>query len=320
MEDVLVSVVIPCHNVEEYIEECIESIINQTYKNLQIILIDDGSKDSTFDIIKKWLMTDSRIEYYYQENKGVSAARNLGNSKIKGDYFSYVDSDDSIEEDYIEVLLNKIVETGADFVCCSQYFEKDENGQKNKELKAIDGELICCDPEKVFKKIYSSFLFKDMAIKATSKLYKKELLRLFVFPEGKTNEDAWISIDVFTKCKRMVFIPNCLYFYRINHDSIMHTINISLIESQIEWMQKHCAYWKEVGNEELIGLVSREICHYIYNHWEYINNNKKGKFRTIFKEHRHNIIMNRYLKMKVRMKYLLIIHPNLGIYFFGTNR
>ena len=68
MEDVLVSVVIPCHNVEEYIEECIESIINQTYKNLQIILIDDGSKDSTFDIIKKWLMTDSRIEYYYQEN------------------------------------------------------------------------------------------------------------------------------------------------------------------------------------------------------------------------------------------------------------
>ena len=98
MEDVLVSVVIPCHNVEEYIEECIESIINQTYKNLQIILIDDGSKDSTFDIIKKWLMTDSRIEYYYQENKGVSAARNLGNSKIKGDYFSYVDSDDSIEE------------------------------------------------------------------------------------------------------------------------------------------------------------------------------------------------------------------------------
>ena len=114
-----VSILSPCYNVEKYISQCLDSIIQQTYKNLQIILVDDGSTDNTLAILNQYASLDSRIEVHHQENKGVATARNELLSKVKGDYVLFVDSDDWIELDMVEFLIAKVTEENAEVAVCA---------------------------------------------------------------------------------------------------------------------------------------------------------------------------------------------------------
>ena len=119
MKEPLVTILSPCYNVEVYLPECLDSILNQTYKNLQIVLIDDGSTDHTWSILKDYSSKDSRIEIYHQENQGVSITRNNLLDKVKGDYVLFVDSDDWIELNMVEFLVNNAQSNRADIVSCA---------------------------------------------------------------------------------------------------------------------------------------------------------------------------------------------------------
>lgn len=315
-EKYLVSVVVPCYNVEKYIDECLGSIVNQTYRNLQVILIDDGSTDKTGELCKVWAEKDSRIEYYYQENKGLSEARNTGNTKVKGDFFTYVDSDDALTENFVEVMLSKLLEYDADFSCCQYLRGAEFNLESVMPQDVISEDLLITDYIDYFGRVYNSNRFAGFAIKATQKLCRSSLIDLFHFPARKINEDARIATTVYTKCKRMLFIPDCLYFYRDNPVSIMNTVNDKLILSETEWKVQHYEYWETQGQKHLLALISREICYYINAHWKVASDDARRILMPIYKKARRWTIFNGKSRLRTRVKNIVMVHPVMGKWLF----
>lgn len=124
----LISIIIPVYNVEKYLDECIQSCINQTYKNIEIILIDDGSSDKSAEICKEYAELDSRIIFKSIPNSGVAHARNVGIGISNGSYITFVDSDDFIDEKYCEVMYNLLVDYDADIACCTSYYLQNTDG------------------------------------------------------------------------------------------------------------------------------------------------------------------------------------------------
>ena len=145
----LISVIVPVYKTEKYLNKCIESIVNQTYENLEIILVDDGSPDNCPSICDSWAEKDKRIKVIHKENAGVSAARNSALEIFSGKYVSFVDSDDWIDNDCIEYLYNSVVSTGADVVCACIYYE-----YLNKK-----GKVLSCDDEVINDTVLKKYLY-----------------------------------------------------------------------------------------------------------------------------------------------------------------
>lgn len=209
----LVSVIIPIYNVEKYIDECIESVIQQTYKNIEIILIDDGSKDKCGKICDAYMRQDKRIKVIHKENGGLSDARNKGLDVATGKYITFIDSDDYISKYYIERLLTVLKKENADIV------QTDKTMQKT-DFKIIGNKFEC----KIFSRdeaLRSLWNFGDIEVYAWGKLYKKELWNMIRFPIGRINEDACTTYKVIYKSKKIAAIKDALYFYRKNEESIM---------------------------------------------------------------------------------------------------
>ena len=141
----LISIVIPVYNVEKYLDKCVNSLISQTYKNIEIILVDDGSKDSSLSICQEWTKKDKRIQVFHQDNSGMSVARNLGVSKSTGSLIFFVDSDDCISEKTLEIMYGSYVENHADSVCCGYVVYAEEEPQFTYECEPVivDGSHAC---------------------------------------------------------------------------------------------------------------------------------------------------------------------------------
>lgn len=304
-ESYLVSVVIPCFNVENYLDACIESIIGQTYNNLQIVIINDGSKDSTPSIIQKWAEKDCRIEYYDRENVGIAETRNFGIDRMKGDFLCFVDADDMLTNDCIEKMLSTMIEFNADLVCCALR-RMNKEGELKEKYNVLDTPLILDDPAIVFKMIYSNFLFKEIAIRSTCKLYKKEIIHGVKYPVGRLCEDAWASISIYSHCAKMVFIPDDMYYYRDNPNSIMNNKSIRLIQDEIAWMEMHLEYWQLKNEKELVDWISRELCYYLHNNRNYMDEQNRMYYQTLYVKCRKYVVSSKYLPIKTRLKYFVI--------------
>ena len=208
-----VSIIIPCYNVQEYIEECISSVIKQTFKNIEIILINDGSSDLTFNILQAFGEIDKRIILINQENKGVSNARNKGLEIAKGKYITFLDSDDWIDEDYIEKLYAAVSKNSCD-IAVSDMIRKRQNSQKYR-LKFNE------------EKIYTSLSDKinitrvPVCCYLCGKLFKKELINNFKFKENVYFEDMLLLPEVLKKSDKLITVPNTNYYYRVNKNSIV---------------------------------------------------------------------------------------------------
>lgn len=209
----LVSILIPCYNVEQYLPKCLDSVINQSYRDLQIVLVDDGSKDNTLQIAQEYAAKDSRIEVYHQENAGVATARNLLLSKIKGDYFLFVDSDDWIESDMVEFLVGKAIVHNADMVTCGS---------------VINGAEVKTDYiEKTYNQIVAveHFLYhKEFRGMLWNKLCKSSLLvnRLRFNEDVSYGEDALFCWELLKMVNKVIFTDRLLYHYRMNENSLSH--------------------------------------------------------------------------------------------------
>ena len=222
MEKDLISIIIPVYKVEKYLEKCIESVLKQTYTNLQIILVDDGSTDNSGKICDEYAKKDSRIEVIHKANGGLSDARNVGISKAKGRYIGFVDSDDYIKEDMYEVLLNLIIEYNADISICNlydvidgkEYIRNKENGIQ--EYSRLD----------ILKEV---LLDKNIQSYAWNKLYKKELFDEIKYPIGKKYEDIGTTFYVFEKCDKIVVTSEPEYYYLKRSDSLVNNVTESTI-------------------------------------------------------------------------------------------
>lgn len=237
-----ISVVVPIYNVEDYLRECINSIINQTYRNLQIILIDDGSTDSCGAICDEFALKDKRILVIHKMNGGLSDARNVGINSATGDFITFVDSDDVIEKDMIEYLFSQLSLYNADISVC-QPMHISDNGQKldlpriNFANYTLNGNYAC---------MHDYLCNKGINTVAWGKLYNIKLWGDIKYPVGKYHEDVFTTYKIIAKASIITVSSERKYLYRIRPSSIMlssfsekHLDAVIGKEMQAEFILKH---------------------------------------------------------------------------------
>lgn len=215
MYESLISVIVPIYNVEQYLNQCVESIVNQTYKNLEIILIDDGSPDSCPKLCNEWALRDSRIKVAHKNNGGLSDARNFGLKESTGEYICFVDSDDYISKYMIEALYTVLKKDSSDICECN--YELFYDSQVIKDV------YFDINSKYFLKRDALMHLFKEDIFKhvAWNKLYSKNILKDLYFEKGKLHEDLFFTYLAFNKSKQISKIDGKYYYYRQRFNSIM---------------------------------------------------------------------------------------------------
>lgn len=212
VENQLISVIIPVYGVEKYIGKCLESVIQQTYKNLEIIVINDGTKDKSAEIAKKYAAKDHRIKVYDYPNGGLSVARNRGLEHAHGDYIAFLDSDDWLDLKMYETLIKVASDNDADMVKCG-FMETDEN---------IGGKIFSFKNQiSINNKNKLDYYFKGVLWTVVwNALYKKDVAKQVFFPENIIHEDNYSSGIYLYLAKKVVAINYVGYFYRINFSGL----------------------------------------------------------------------------------------------------
>lgn len=293
-----VSVIVPIYNVEKYLRRCIDSILNQTYKNLEIILVNDGSTDNCREICEEYTTIDNRIKVINKENKGIADTRNVGVNAVTGNYIAFVDSDDYIDKDMIRDLYYILKKYDSDISICE--YELLDEGVIPK--KKGNGKIIEYNKIDALKELIKN---KHITSHCWNKLYKKELWNNVEFPIGKRFEDLAVMYLVFEKINKAVYMDDVKYYYIRRNNSIMKAIDKELIEEYKEAAINRCNYIKanysNLNKEIEIAEVKRIkfIYDYIilshndefYNNEEYIEEYKrlreymKEDFIEIIKSH-----------------------------------
>ncbi|MBR2246592.1 MAG: glycosyltransferase family 2 protein [Bacilli bacterium] len=207
-----ISIVVPCYNMEKKVKCCIDSIKKQSHKNFEVLMIDDGSKDKTAEVIKKNIKYDKRFKYLYKKNGGLSDARNFGIKKAKGNYICFIDSDDYIEDDYLECLYNSIKENNTD-ISISYFMRIYENKKSLNKINSSFNELI--KHPAAWNKLYKIELFKNSDIE---------------YPLGKWYEDLGTFPKLLMLSSKISIVKKPLYNYIQNSSSIMHTYSDRIYE------------------------------------------------------------------------------------------
>ena len=210
----LISIVIPVYNVEKYLERCLQSVVDQTYKDIEIILVDDGSTDESKIICDLYESNDSRIKVIHKENGGLSDARNAGIDIAKGKYISFIDSDDYVEKDYIKSMYDAIKKDNSD-ISVSLHVIKYENGKTKFKFENQ------CDKIVNAKQALEMMLYDDgLDLSAWGKLYKTVFFNNIKFPKGRIFEDAATTYKLMDKAEKISLVNQYLYNYMIRNNSI----------------------------------------------------------------------------------------------------
>lgn len=216
MKTPLVSVIVPVYNVEKYLKKCLDSILKQTYSNIEVILVDDGSTDGSGRICDECVKKDKRFRVVHQKNGGVAVARNTGLSKAKGEYIAFIDSDDWVKKEYIERLMQEAQEKNADVVQCEQITVSKENeyiiyDDAEKYNKVISGYEAC--EEMLYQNVVTSALW--------GKIIRSKLFDGLSFKSGIIHEDLLMLYRIFKKAKEVSVIGDLLYYYFEREDSLI---------------------------------------------------------------------------------------------------
>ena len=218
-EKALISVIIPVYNVENYLSRCLDSVLNQTYKNLEIILVDDGSTDSSSLICDEYAEKDGRVKVIHKANEGAAMARNTGLDTATGEYISFVDSDDLINKEMIEKLYAGITENNCDIAVCGYwlYFENKEIDYEKTSRNITEKIFLNNETIDVFG--WSDYVASNSV---WSKLVKAELFDGVSFPKFRTAEDLYVTFKLFHKAKKVYATDDKMYYYICRQGSLMH--------------------------------------------------------------------------------------------------
>lgn len=243
----LISIIIPIYKTEKYLEKCLTSVVNQTYKNLEILLIDDDSPDDSLKICKQWAKKDKRIKVYHKCNEGVSETRNYGIKEAKGKYICFIDSDDYIECTMIEKLYRKIKDDDADICSCNSYIVRDNTKVLNKRK---------------FEKDILSDIFKGNGF-VCNKIYKKSIIQKTKFDKHiNIYEDLLFNISiVYNNPVKYSYINEPLYYYEQRNDSAMNSTDFKRNIYSFEALEKIISLLKTMNNNYYINYE----CNYIGN-------------------------------------------------------
>ena len=282
-----ISVIVPVYNVEKYLSRCLESIINQSYKNLEIILIDDGSSDRCPEICDMYAEKDQRIKVLHKRNGGLSVARNTGIEIATGEYVAFVDSDDYIAENMYEVLLDRITCDGADIAICNFLYVNDQGEllvEKNCDFPIINE---CLETRNAIKKLSESKAWYYVV--AWNKLYHKDIFKNLRFPKGKYHEDEFVIHYIIQNCGRISCVRDPLYYYVQREKSIMSESfslgRMDIADALIDryYFAKKYKY-KELKNSSVVTL-STYLCKwekYAKNNIKYMKRYKEIQNKSMF--------------------------------------
>ena len=217
-EKPLISIIVPVYNVEDYLKDCLNSLIHQSYTNLEIIIINDGSTDDSFAICKEFEALDNRIKLFSQENRGLSCARNAGIERIQGDYFTFVDSDDYLDENFIERLYTFITKWHCDIAISGTTYE----WTTHKKKKEPSNSRVVRSTE-----IIKMFILKKDGIIQTAcgKLFRSKITKIIHFPEGKLYEDEFVMYHVILDNICCIVNGTTYHYRQIRPGSILNSRN-----------------------------------------------------------------------------------------------
>ena len=212
--DKLVSIIIPIYKVEKYLSNCVESVLNQTYENLEIILVDDGSPDNCPEICEQYARKDSRVRVIHKKNGGLSDARNCGIKAANGKYITCIDSDDYVSKDFIEYLYRLLIDTNADISICN--FIKTKELTENR-IFTNDKTFQMSSDQAIQEMLYANLF----STSAWGKLYKIELFQDIAYPIGKYSEDMYTTYKLIIKANKVVYGNRVCYYYLHRPGSIL---------------------------------------------------------------------------------------------------
>lgn len=246
-----VSIVIPVYNASKYLDKCVDSILSQTYKNLEVLLINDGSTDNSLEICNNYKKIDDRIVVIDVYNGGASFARNNGIDKSTGDYITFVDSDDYVADNYVEMLVNTLESNNYD-ICCCCCNKKYPDGKIEEEL-FLEREIS----QKEF--IEGLFLQQGLGV-CRNKIYKREIIGDTRFEESlKVGEDSYFNLCLSKKINKVKYISECLYYYCVNDQSLVRKYSENYYENYYNAALKTKKYVDENFDDEIINLCNNYV-------------------------------------------------------------
>lgn len=310
-EQELISVIVPVYNVEKYLDRCVNSLVNQTYRNLEIILVDDGSTDRCPEICDKWASQDHRVVVLHKENGGLSDARNAGIDHAHGQCLSFVDSDDFVDETFIQVLHDTMVSTNCKMsVIGFQFFFEEEKIAVDRTRK-WDIRLYTTE-EALTSLLTWGEQFADYA---WNKLYRRELFATVRYPFKKRLEDAGTTCLLVGQCDRVAYYPAPLYFYYQRADSIMHNWDEQLELDSFEMVRKRYRYIES----RCPGLYANASCYLwsIFNCFPYFSKESRRQAVTEAAEPWETV--KTLCSLKTKVKYFAI-QTVPGLYAWNKRR
>lgn len=320
MDNELITIIVPVYKVEKYIDECISSILNQTYSNIEVILIDDGSPDNCSKICDEYASKDNRIKVFHKKNGGVSDARNYGIEYATGEYLMFIDSDDYIESDMVEILYKNLIKYKASISTCGYQIIK--NNQVHISKKS--NQLKNCVQERKEDKVRELLLEKTTGNYVWNKLYKKSLFKNIKYKKAIKFEDIEIMYRLFIKADRIVFTTYNGYYYRKREKSIMNTLDEQAVLDLQKVTNERYNYIKNNISSLQEENIARK-CYTIYRYHILLSRekNKKIYFSKEMQEERkffndnYNVFKKKILNLKDYEKFLLrLLKINPKIFYF----
>lgn len=308
---ILISVIVPIYNIVEYLPRCVNSIRRQTYRNLEIILVDDGSTDNSGALAEKMALEDKRIRVFHKENGGSSSARNLGLSKASGDYIGFVDSDDYIEPEMYERLLAAMLEENL-LMAQTSRDEIDEQGNPMPNVCEPPEELELWECERFMREL----LLHRGDCSFCTKLIHASLLKEERFPEGELNEDFYLLVRLLPKVPAVAILPEQDYHVFYRYGSNTRTRNKDEFPQVFTDIVRNADRVQEIVEEEYPALLPEAMRFGLFQRLDYMLHipisqmNRENAFyqqvKTYLKKHRKDAVKSQYLTQKNKV-YLVLL-------------
>ena len=316
-----ISIIVPIYKVEKQLKKCINSILNQTFSNFELILVDDGSPDNCGKICDEYEKKDNRIKVIHKENGGLSDARNSGLDIAKGKYIAFVDSDDIIHPRMYEILFQCINKSDSDIVQCKF--------KKFKNLDEVKDELD--NYNETFEEYDNKTAIMDMMdnnninVNSWNKLYKSKLFETLRFPKGKIHEDEFLTYKLLYSSKKIAYVDQELYYYYQNDNGIMNGSSILKRLDRIEAIEERSKFFLKNGDKDLYNKSNSALffalnkLYFIFKRNEQLKNDKENIERLKNKIKEMSILLenNKYLS-SINSKIIKIINKNnmfIDIYY-----
>ena len=315
--DPIISIIVPIYNVGKYLPKCIESILNQTFKNFELILVNDGSTDNSGVVCDDYAKKDTRIKIIHKSNGGVSSARNAGLYVAKGEYIGFVDPDDYIDKNMYEKLYRLCIDNNSDIAICR--FNREINGKiQNKESTE---EIIELNNMEAMNELFKGNLYR---FSLCNKLFSKKCFNDVLFPEGRMHEDLSTTYKLFANSKKAVYIDYYGYIYVKRENSILtSTYNEKRLQAFIAWDE--IIEFIDKNYYEIIEQVIATFTYWCVDNILYIlnqvnNSKKKNNYLNIIQKYttkyyiyiKRNNILSRSYKLRIR-----IFNINYKLFILG---